>query len=863
MAPDIDLLLTEALRLSPAARRTYVESMCGSDTALLSEVERLLLEADDADPFLSPGGALVGAFGREFASALERDRLGEAGALFGPYRVVSELGRGGMGIVLLAERADGTYEQRVALKVLKRGVDSEEILGRFRQERQILASLNHPNIARLFDGGIAADGRPYFAMELVEGESIARYCAAHALDANARLDMFVTVARAVEHAHRALVVHRDLKPSNILVTKDGEVKLLDFGIAKLVDPANQIPEAPQTGLAIRIMTPEYASPEQVRGTPVTTASDVYQLGLLLFELLTNHPAHRLDDAGRARLRSSLPVDVENILDKALREDPAERYGSVEQLADDIVRYRRGLPVRARGDSIAYRASRFVRRHPLAVGATSVTILSVCAIVAFYTVRLAAERNRAEIEAAKAAEVSTFLTGLFKASDPPWARDADISARELLDQGARRIETELADQPLVQAQLMATTGGIFTQLGELDRAEPLLRRSLELRSAHEGRESLAAAESEALLAILHTARIREPEAEPLLRHALAVRERLLGNGHPLVAETLTHLAGLTMHLKNEEMEALLRRARSIQVRARGPDHPDVATADELMATLFWKMGRYREMEPLYQRALSIRERAQGPDHPAIGATMQGLGSVYLRLREFAKSEPALLRALAIRERALGPDHHDTAWTVNTLGALYDQWGRADRAEPLYVRYLRTMERRFGPDHNSTGIALGNLGAFYANRGRLDEAQAHHERALAILERFHGSEHPNVPWALANLAGVLNGRKRFREAEPLYRRALAIRERTTGPGSPGAAVCLAGLARTLSGLGRHAEADPLFQRALRIRESSLGPAHRDVTSLMRAYAASLRAMKRMAEASALDARVAAAEASQKKP
>jgi serine/threonine-protein kinase len=824
---------------------------------------------DETDTLFATAGASRGPLGDAVARRLDPVATIAAGTEIGPFRVLSELGRGGMGLVLLAERADGAFEQRVALKLIKHGVDTDEVLARFRQERQILASLNHANIARLLDGGITPDGRPFFAMEPVDGEPIDRFCARRKLDVDERLDLFVTVARAVAYAHRSLVVHRDLKPSNVLVTEAGEVKLLDFGIARLLSPGGGPPDAGYTMPGTRVMSPPYASPEQIRGGPATTASDVYQLGLLLFELLTGRPAFQLGDGGQRELERAIcedapPLpgqaagrrygDLDNIVAMALRKEAARRYPSVEHLIEDVTRYRRRRPVRARRDSVIYRTSRFLRRHPVASASTIGAALVLGATVVYYTSRLAAERDRAQLAAAKAAQVSSFLKGLFEVSDPARAKGGEITARELLEQGARRIETDLATQPLIQAEMLATTGDIFTKLGSFDRAGQLLRRALELRVGQEGDGTLAVAETQALLGVLHRARNAEPEAEPLFRQSLAIRERLLGPDHPDVANALLQLASLTMSVGKEEREALLRRARAIQERALGPDHPDLATTDEQLATLYWMLGRYREMQPLYERARAIRERAQGADHPDVAANLRGIGASHMILGEFQQAEVALTRALAIEERVLGRDHPTTAWTVNNLASLYGQWGRDELAEPMYRRYLSIAEKAFGAAHNQTAIALGNLGGFFVDRGRLAEAEPLIERALQIQERVHGPEHPNVAWALGNVAGLRQAQRRYDEAEQLYRRALAIREATSGPASPAVAVCLMGIASVQAATGRHREAVPFFERALAIREQSLGPSHADVAATLRAFAGSLRAVGRNEEAAALERRTA---------
>ena len=424
----------------------------------------------------------------ELVSELESSPTEMTDTRVGPWRLLDEIGRGGMGTVFLAERADGEFEQRAALKLLRPAIATDEALRRFEQERQILAGLTHPGIARLLDGGRTADGHPYLAMELVDGLPIDRYCRERELTVRDRLAVFLQVCHAVDHAHRHMVVHRDLKPSNIIVSAQGEVKLLDFGIAKLLQTDLSPGTPAMTHTVARVLTPEYASPEQIHGPTVTVASDVYQLGLLLFELLTDRRAQPLrdaspieierlvcdtllarpsavvDDPRRARL---LRGDLDSIVQQAVRKAPEERYASVERLIDDVERHLSGKPVVARGDTLAYRAGRFVRRHRLSVAAAAVAVVLLVAWAVTATLQartIARERDRARAEAVKAEQVKDFVLRLFQNADPSAARGETLTARELLDRGWAGIEAELAGQPAVQAELLTTVGEIYRELG---------------------------------------------------------------------------------------------------------------------------------------------------------------------------------------------------------------------------------------------------------------------------------------------------------------------------------------------------------------------------------------------------------------
>ncbi|MEQ9568607.1 MAG: serine/threonine-protein kinase, partial [Longimicrobiales bacterium] len=490
-------LFERALELDGSERDAFLDDLASNDPGLHADLQRLLTadaeerQVVDADPGL-------------LRDAADDDPGPDprVGSRIGPWQVEDRIGEGGMGVVYRAERADGAFEQSVALKVLRRGMDTEGILARFRSERQILAGLEHPNIARLVDGGMTDDGLPWFTLEYVRGEHLTEYCDAHRLPVDARLDLFETVCAAVQYAQERLVVHRDLKPSNVLVSDDGTVKLLDFGIARVLSDGG----SGQTTVvgAPRALTLAYAAPEQIDGGAITTATDVYALGTMLYELLTGFRPRDFAEGGDPKRPSDLPTrtqhtlaaargaeperlrrrlrgDLDTICMKALQDDPARRYATAGELLDDLRRHRTGRPVQARPDTFAYRASRFVRRNRAAVAGTGVAALLVLATAATYTVRLAAERDRARLAATEAQEVTAFLEGLFEVSDPSESMGRSLTAAEVLETGRRRLDLELRDQPRIRAALLATVGRVYTNLGLWSEARPLLDEALDIRS----------------------------------------------------------------------------------------------------------------------------------------------------------------------------------------------------------------------------------------------------------------------------------------------------------------------------------------------------------------------------------------------
>ncbi|HEV8579200.1 MAG TPA: serine/threonine-protein kinase [Thermoanaerobaculia bacterium] len=732
-------------------------------------------EALDLDRLLASGGALRGPLGEAFLAELVEEKALREGDLVGRYRVLREIGRGGMSVVYLAERADDAFQQRVALKVLDRAPRDREARSRFEQERQILASLEHPNIARLLDGGVDGRGVPYIVMELVEGERIDQYCEQHRLSVDERLALFQVVAQAVAYAHRRLVVHRDLKPSNILVTAAGEVKLLDFGIAKLLDPeAAGVFAVPPTRTVLRVLTPEYAAPEQVRGEPVTTASDVYQLGLVLFELLTGRRAHDLGgdslvelervvcagepprpsrSASSAALRRRLEGDLDSIVLTALRKEPDRRYPSPADLAADLERHLKGLPVTARPDALLYRAGKFVRRHRLALAA----VVAVAVSLAGGFGAALWQARQARLEAKKATEVKDFLVQIFERADPFESGGRTVTARELLDHGVQRI-ARLEEEPEVQAELLAVAGSSYRGLGVYDSAQPLLERSLRLQRRLHGERSLGTADVQSSLALLAFKQGDTKRSEALLRAALSTYRTLLPADDVRVADALVGLAACLMDYDRDEESAVLLR-----------------------------------------QALAIRKKRSGPADPQVGLILNELGMLRHRARDLDAAERLYRESLAIQRRAYGPLHPEVAVPLHNLGALLKTRGRLTEAEAVFREVITLETKLYGGDYPGTADSWGYLGHVLRARDDFAGAEAAYRRSLAINRAKRAADHFATFGALHNLGKLLVQTGRAAEAEPLLREALAGRNKLWGPEYRKTKETAAALAECLAALG----------------------------------------------------------------
>jgi serine/threonine protein kinase/tetratricopeptide (TPR) repeat protein len=700
---EIDRLFSALLDAAPAQREARLARLRTDDPEAARELGELLRLSERPDSRLAPEGVLAGPLWADLAA---RDTAAP-GERIGAWRVLGELGRGGMATVFLAERADGAFRQRAALKLLRPGAGGEEAARRFAQERQILASLHHPSIARLLDGGVDGRGRLYLVMEHVEGRPIDRYCEESRLPVERRLELFTQVAEAVLYAHRNLVVHRDLKPSNIFVSEAGEVKLLDFGIAKLLDPALAGPyAAAPTRTVARVMTPEYASPEQVRGEPVTTASDVYQLGLLLFELLTGERACRLERltlgeaervicgepprrpstvagaAGGAALARRLRGDLDAIVEKALRKEPELRYPSPEPLIEDLERHRSGRPVRARQGTFGYRARKLVSRHRFGLGMAALLALLLAGAAVTATLQA---RGFAR-EAAATERVKEVLVGLLGAANPGVEGEA-ITVRELLDQGAARVTADLDGEPEVQAELLATLGTVYNTLGLYEEAVPLLEESLALRRRHGDRLAVAEA-AQGLAHNLHYMG-RYGAAEPLFREALAIRRAALGADSYATGESLLNLGSL-LHSRGDAAaaEPLLREA--VRLRLPGKEDPGLGTALRILGQALADQGKLEAAEPLYRRSLEVLRRGPSPDEPDQGMTLDSLGRLLIEKGELAEAEAVLLEALGLRRKLYGEAHPALALSLESLGLLRLAQGRQKEARGLFEQAL-AMER----------------------------------------------------------------------------------------------------------------------------------------------------------------------------
>jgi serine/threonine-protein kinase len=864
---EIEAIFEDAIELPSQDRSRWLNDRCGADSRLRAEVEALLAAHEREEGVLERNVVAAGV------RAL---RDSSRGRRIGAYRVLNELGRGGMGVVYLAERDDGQYEQRVAVKLLHASPDAEDLHRRFVAERQILASLRHRGIAQLLDGGVTDAQLPFLVMEYVDGVPITVYCERRKLAIAARLRLFHDVCAAVHHAHQNLIIHRDIKPGNILVSPDGEVRLLDFGIAKLLRPGSAPAQQPITRTGLRPMTPEYASPEQIRGETVTTASDVYALGVVLYELLTGRRPYSLESGALhelteavcsrvperpsavvmdERLRRTLRGDLDAIVMMALRKDARDRYGSVDLLWEDLERYLDGLPVHAHRGSRMYRARKLLGRHRVESAAAALVALSLAAGagVAVRQGAIAAhERDRAQRALAAAEQsvkqsesVTGFLVGLFDATTPnPGA--TTVTAQELVRRGVKQIET-FRGQPLVQARMLETMARVHMMMADFSQARVELERSLALRVAALGPNHVDVAET--LLYLGETMRRagHYQQADTLTRRALAVRTAALGPRHPANAEVLLELTAIALYLSDlNGAEELSRRALEIRRASLRPNDPLIAVSLEAHAATLRRLDRNAEAEAALREAIAIDRAVSGSESVDAANLQLRLADLVLAVRgDTAQAESLIRSTLAITRASLG-DHPRTSWAMSELADLLSHRGQYREAEQLAREGLDIQRRTFGAQHPNVADYASALVAVYVRAGRLADAERTQRESIAILGRTLGENHTAYAGSLGALSEILMERGRFDEAVALRRRCMEIRRRIFGGESALHGIDMGRLARVYARKHDFAAADSLFRAALANQLRYVSETHYDVRTIYGFMAERYELERRLAEA-----------------
>ncbi len=869
-------IFTEALeKTTPAERAAYLDQACAGDPVLRERVERLLARHEEAGSFL------------ERLAAQGPDVTTEAairegpGTIIGSYKLLEQIGEGGFGVVFMAEQTQ-PIRRKVALKILKPGMDTRQVVARFEAERQALALMEHPNIARVLDGGETATGRPFFVMELIRGVPITEYCDQHQLPVNQRLELFADVCKAVRHAHQKGIIHRDIKPSNVLITMhDGTpvAKVIDFGVAKAM--GQQLTDRTLfTNFVQMVGTPLYMSPEQAEmsGLDIDTRADIYALGVLLYELLTGttpfdrerlgtaafdeirriireeepaKPSTRISTLGDkapsvsavrksdpSRLSRLLRGELDWIVMKCLEKDRTRRYETANGLARDVLRYLNDEAVEAGPPSATYRLRKFAHKHRRVLGAAGVLalVLAMASGVSIWQAVRATraentavdEKNRADDEAAIAKAVNEFLQkdllGQADIGNQPSGteRNKDIKVRDLLDRAAQRIEGKFAGKELTEAAIRLTLGKAYLAIGEFPEAQTHIERSLRLRREKLGAEHRDSLESLSELANVRRFRTDHGEAERLYKEVLEGRRAILGADHPDTLQTTSDLGMMYCYnARYDEAEPLLNYALETRRTQLGPDHLDTLVCKYHMAQYCQERRRYEDGERLYNQVLTGRHAQLGADHPLTLETMNALASHYRSWGKFVDSESLFMRVIETQRAKLGGDHPETLNTLQNLSALYYDQKRYGEAETLMKQVDAGMRARLGPESSATLQNLGNLGTLYNMLGRHNEAIPILKEVLDKQRRKLTADDPEVLISAHNLGCAYRDAGRYDEAEPLLLEAAGGLKKKLGLSDPLTQTAINNLAKLHTRQGKPALSEPNLREAAAFHRQHSGP------------------------------------------
>jgi serine/threonine-protein kinase len=864
---EVEAIIDRAMDLPEGERKLFIKEQCGDNLKLKGEVTLLLESIFDSEGWLEDPADYKKEFYEEISDDVELLAAGQPliGKQVGSYTIKEKIGEGGMGVVYRAERSDDEFAHRVAIKIIRHERATRENIRRFKHEQRILAGLNHPGIARLFDGGVTGDGFPYIIMEYVDGTPIDDYCHQQSCTLDHKIELFENVLEAVRYAHENLVIHRDLKPGNILVDQDGNIKILDFGISKLLEDEDDM-ELTQTGA--RLLTPRYAAPEQVRQENITTATDLYALGIVFYQLLSGeHPfdfaelsqydveqAILEQEAPRPsakisspKLQKKLQGDLDAIALKAIRKEPDKRYRVANEFLDDLKNYQTGLPVSAQEDSFNYRSQKFFKRHKQGVAIAAGILLLVIGLTGFYTWRIAQQRDMAQLEAEKSAQISNFLMSLFKASKPDQSKGETITARMLLDEGQRRAES-LSEQPIVQARMLSLIGQVHMDLGNYTEADSLLQSALKKE------EILGESDQKQKLDIMNNyadlmkRQGKYESADSILTKVLTLSKRY---EIPMqTAITLNDLGNLA-HLQSDfpKAESLHTKALNLRINLYGNEHKGVAASYNNIGLALHEQGQLTEAEKYYLRGLELDKQIHGELHSETTITMRNLGKLYLDLEQYKQADSFISKTVEINRKLLGDNHPRLAEDLNELAVMNARRGDYRAADSLFKEILSIQKATLAPDHPRIALTLNNLAWVVKKMDRIKVAEQYNREALAIARQRFGNEHFNTAIYTHNLANVLFNQEKYQEAKQLYRQSISSLRKVLPTNHVRISNPLYDLGRLLKKTGQPDQAEILLREALTIREDTLGTIHSQTALAQAALGNCLTDLKRYDEAKIL--------------
>jgi len=884
----IQALFEQVIDSSPEERAARLADSCAGDAELRNSVEALLAsDQKTLDPLVN----VIGAAAESLLSD-HQDRL--LGTLVGPYRIVSILGHGGMSTVYRGERDDAQYHQSVAIKVLNLASLHPRLRSRLHSERHILATLDHPSIARLIDCGDMEDGTPYLVMEHVDGEPIDVFCDNRTLFVRERLELFVQVCQAVQYAHRNLIVHRDIKAANVFVNSDSTAKLLDFGIAKLLSPESLSHTLPVTRLQERMLTPENAAPEQVLGRPITTATDIYSLGVLLYQLLTGRSPYRLlsysqlqleraicmddparpsqmvmakasgeSDADRSRisdrrglspqrLRARLSGDLDAIVSMAMRKEPDRRYPSVEALADDVNRHLTGRPVLARQGDWHYNAGKFFRRHLLAVFGVSALILGlgvITGVTLWQNHRIELAREATAQERDRAQQVSAFLVDVFSQADPFNAQGHEPTAKELLDRGAEKILSNSTLQAEVRAELLESIGLAYRRQGFSERAIPLFEQAVAIRRAGKPLDRHRTSAALANLARTLTDGGHLVSAEAYLRQGLQMsREGDEDTPSTETADILLQFGHFELDAKSDPQAAskYFGEALSIYRNELGEQNLSVASALSSLASAAVWAGNLELAERDQRESMAIFQATVSRNHPDHAVALATLGYILTEREKYKEAEQVLNEALEISRNVFGPTNQRISQIDTNLGILYEREGDLPRAIQATQDAVKIATDKLGTSHYLTGYYLNDLAALYLKSGDFAAAERYARQALAVYAVALPPHHLYVSSTRRLLGEILVQRGSLPAAEAELRMAVDIDTEVAGADNWRTALAQSTLGWALIMRDKAVEGEPMLVAGRDRLLATVGPKHAATQWATARLAEYLQARHRDAEA-----------------
>jgi serine/threonine protein kinase len=860
---EVELIIDQALQKAGEERTTYVEEACGDNERLKSWVTELLESIEDSEGFLDPDSPQHRHIDEALDELAQTSGTALIGEQIGSYKITDLISHGGMGSVYQAERTDESFEHRVAIKIIRRGMDTPSNIARFKQEQQILAGLQHPNIGRLYDGGVTEDGLPYLVMEYIDGQPIDEYCNQQRLPIAQRLALFQTVCDAVQYAHNNLIVHRDLKPDNILITNDGQVKILDFGIAKLMDPALQTDSLYRTQPGAKILTLAYAAPEQLNATPITTGTDIYALGVILYKLLIGVPPYSLEDrsaeeseaiikdqvppklqarfnqlSNRAQqdyahqrntkadvLKKEVAGDLEVILAKVLRKRAEERYVSVEQFSEDLKRYKRNLPIEARKGGFRYHTGKFIRRNRTPIAVAALFLFTLTGLTAFYTYRIRAERNQAQLEAEKSQQMSRFLINLFDSANPEMRNysGSDVTAKQILLAGIDRLDNELSDQPPVYIDLMQSVGDALGNLNQYEESDKAFTKAYQKSIDYYGKQHIETSKILAGRAVERRTGDLNKSLEDI-RNALAISEHIpdaqpidLANQHSILATSLA----FTRKYKEAEKEYLI--ADSLYTHSGNANSLYRYNTLDDLSEVQVKLAKFDQAEANMNKVLDFYSSYYDRPHINMAAINYSLGSLAARKGEFEKSNELIRKALQIRTELTGTESSAVAIYYNQLSLNLIDTGDLEQAKIYAQKSLDIEAKVSGEQSYRYANALNTLGLTNYKLKNYETAIDQYQRSLEIKKGILDPESPSMAVSYYNFASVLQEQGKLRQAKSYFEQVVAIDRNSLGANHPEVGVDMNRLATVLTDLGEYEEAENLFQKTSLIFQEKLPKNH----------------------------------------